>query len=145
MNTLIYSPSGSSAGVGFAVPASTIKRMVRQIIKFGRVIQPGFGFASYPDHILRKYAGKKGVIIREVIKGSEADKAAFLGTRVTEQRQIILGDIIVEVDEIKITGLDDLYSVVENKAIGSSVKVKVIRVRQILTITITTKLMDIGK
>src|SRR5690606_18066589 len=60
MNTAIYSQSGSSAGIGFAVPSNTINRIVTQIIEHGRVIQPGIGVIPLDDRIT-SYFGVRGV------------------------------------------------------------------------------------
>ena len=71
MNTMIYSQSGTSAGVGFAVPSNTIERIVRQLIRYGRVRQPGIGVSAFPDEVTSRI-GVEGVIIMEVLPGGPA-------------------------------------------------------------------------
>ena len=141
MNTMIYSKSGSSSGVGFAVPSNTIKRVVDQLIQYGKVRQPGFGAELFSDTIT-KQLGIRGVIIKSLLPGGNGARAGLKGTRRDKWGDVILGDIIVEVDDQKINNFDDLYNSLENKKIGLQVKVKVIRKDQFMTFTIP--LMDIS-
>ena len=78
MNTMIYSPSGSSAGIGFAVPYTAIKRVVPQIIRTGKAEQVGLGISIVSDDIAKRNK-IKGVIIMSVSPGSPAEKAGLLG------------------------------------------------------------------
>ena len=112
MNTMMYSRNGASAGIGFAVPANTIKRVVEQIIKFGRVTQPGFGLHLVSDNISRK-RGVKCIIIESVLPGAEAQKAGFIGLRIDKFSRVLVGDIIVEVDQQAVKNYDDLYNILE--------------------------------
>lgn len=70
MNTMIISPSGASSGIGFAIPVDTIKKIVPQIIKYGRVIRPGLGLTSSLIRFHSRQLGLEGVIIYEVPTGS---------------------------------------------------------------------------
>ncbi|TPW18641.1 MAG: DegP2 peptidase, partial [Elusimicrobia bacterium] len=97
VNTAIYSPSGASSGVGFAVPADVVAAIVPQLIKHGKVVRPGFGINIADDSILRR-AGISGVLIRDVAAGSAADQAGLLPTRRDRYGRILLGDVIVAVD-----------------------------------------------
>ncbi|MBC61974.1 MAG: peptidase, partial [Zetaproteobacteria bacterium] len=134
--------SGGSSGVGFAVPSNTITRVVNQLIKFGKVKQPGFGVEGFPDSVNRQL-GLKGFIIRSVSPGSEAEKANLQGTKVDRYRNIILGDIIVEVSGKKINNYDDLYNELEDRKIGSSVEIKILRSNKYINVKV--KLMDISQ
>lgn len=141
MNTMIYSKSGTSAGVGFAVPANTITRVVNQIIKYGRTKRPGLGIVGWPDSVNRRL-GVKGFIIREVMSGSGADKAKLRGTFIDQRSgHIILGDIIVEVAGSPINSFDDLYYALEESKIGT--KVSVVVIRDDKKISFDVELMDI--
>src|SRR4051812_14742322 len=73
MNSAIYSESGSSAGIGFAIPVDLIKRVVPQIIKTGRAPRPGIGIAAADERVAAQ-AGVKGVIVLGVARGSPADR-----------------------------------------------------------------------
>ena len=125
MNTVIYSKSGASAGVGFAVPANTIKRIVNQIIRHGRVILPGIG-ATLMDGTYARHLGIKGVIIAEIKAGTPAAKAGLRGTR-RGRNGWILGDVIVAVNGKAVHSYDDLYTQLENKSPGQEVEVTVLR------------------
>lgn len=129
MNTMIYSQSGQSAGIGFAVPANTIARTVGDIIKYGRVKQPGIGISSFSDNVPRRL-GLKGVLISEVFEGSPAAKAGMRGTVRNSSGDIILGDLIIRVDDMKIETYDDLYIAFDKKKIGDEVEVTYVRDRR---------------
>jgi S1-C subfamily serine protease len=125
MNTMIYSESGSSAGIGFAVPVSTIRRIVPQIIKTGKAEQVGLGIAILPDDVARR-AGVRGVIVQSVQEGSPAEKAGMRGLS-TNQGRISLGDVIIAIDGAEINNYNDLYNTMEQHVAGDEVKVSVIR------------------
>lgn len=142
MNTMIYSKSGVSAGVGFAVPANTIRRIVNQLIKFGKVKQPGLGVTTFSDDVSER-VGISGVIIRAVISGSGAARAGLRGTKRDSYGQIELGDIIIKVGKLKIKTYDDLYNALEGRKIGSFVPVVIKRGGKNLKVSV--RLMDLSK
>ncbi len=139
MNTMIYSQSGSSAGVGFAVPANTIVRTVNDIIKYGRVKQPGIGISFFDDSVTRRL-GMRGVLIKEVAENGPAEKAGMRGTMRNRYGEILIGDLIVAVDGAKIATYDDLYLVFDQKKIGDEVTVTIVRNRKQIDLKI--KLID---
>lgn len=126
MNTAIYSNSGSSSGIGFAVPSNTVNRVVTQIINFGKVEQAGIGVALLDDSIAR-YLGVKGVIIGEVIKNTPAKKAGLRGTKQNRRGEIDIGDVIIAIDGIDVTNYDDLYNILETRKVGDKIKLKISR------------------
>ncbi|RYZ56591.1 MAG: trypsin-like serine protease [Proteobacteria bacterium] len=126
MNTMIFSESGTSAGIGFAVPSSTINRIVTQIIKNGRVVQVGIGIEHFDSNINRQL-NIEGVIVRAVTQGSSAATAGLRGTHRTRNGEIILGDVIVGVEDKKIRSYDDLYNAFESLQVGEKVRVSFIR------------------
>jgi S1-C subfamily serine protease len=130
MNTAIYSRSGSSAGISFAVPSNTIRRIATQIIKYGRVKQPGLGIQIFTDEQAAN-VGVEGVIVMSVLKGSGGDLAGLKGTKRNQNGDIILGDIIVKINNDSISNYDDLYNALERYEIGQEVEVSVLRGRQI--------------
>ena len=126
MNTAIYSESGNSAGVGFAVPANTIKRVVGQLIKYGKVIQPGLGIVPLPDYY-KRYFRYKGLMIAQTRPKGAAQKAGLRGGSVDKRDDVILGDIITHVDGKPIEDLDDLFNLLEDKKVGDKVVVDYLR------------------
>ena len=126
MNTAIYSKSGASAGVGFAVPVSTIQRVVPQIIKTGRAEQVGLGIRIDVDQRFERRSGIQGVIVISVQPDSPAAKAGLRGVETT-QRGVVLGDIIVGIDQTVIKDYDDLYNTLDSHQAGDKVKLKVKR------------------
>lgn len=141
MNTVIFSQSGSSAGVGFAVPSNTIRRTVEQILRSGRVVQPGLGFERIDDHVAAQL-GIKGLIIARVVKNTPAAKAGFRGTTRDRFGQINLGDIIVALDGKKVENYDDFYNILEKKKLGDEVEVTYLRGDEKKR-KVTVKLVDV--
>ena len=133
MNTVIFSTSGSSAGLGFAVPADTIKMIVPQLIQHGRVIRPGLGIGIVPDSMKRRIVGEdKGIIVSYVDEKGSAGKAGIKGMTQDRYGRTYLGDIILSVDGQDVNNLDDIYQVLETKKIGDEVMVKYRREGKIL-------------
>ena len=147
INTMIKSSSGSSAGVGFAVPSETAIRVVADLLKYGKV-QRGQIDATIVQLSRRiaQYAGldiAEGILISEVVKGGNAEKAgikggtqaAYYGSR----RDIIYigGDVITKIDDINITSIADYYSALESKKPGDTVTLVIHRNRKDLTVKLT--------
>jgi len=126
MNTAIISPSGSSAGIGFAVPVSTVNRIVPQLIKFGHVSRPGLGIQVISDASARR-AGIEGVIIGEVTRGSAAAKAGLRGVQRTRFGETYVGDVIVGINNKPVRNFGELGDVLEQYKIGETVSVKILR------------------
>ncbi|MFP5385312.1 MAG: S1C family serine protease [Bacteriovoracia bacterium] len=125
MNTVIFSTSGSSAGLGFAVPADTIKVVVPQLIKHGKVIRPGLGIGIVPDSMKRRIVGEdKGIIISYVDEKGSAAKAGLKGMTQDRYGRTYLGDVILSVDGQNVNNLDDIYQVLDKHKIGDVVTVK---------------------
>ena len=142
MNTMIYSQSGSSAGVGFAVPVNTINRIVNQLIRFGRVRRPGLGVSLFSERI-NQQLGIQGIMIRSVLPGGGAEKAGLKGTRRHPQNgKTIWGDVILAIDEKRVGSFDELYNTLETKAIGSYVLVRV--QRRYKTFKVNVQLMELS-
>jgi S1-C subfamily serine protease len=125
MNTMIFSQSGSSAGIGFAVPSTTIERAVTQILTLGRVRQIGLG-VSLVDPNLTRRQGIEGLAILEVAPDAPAARAGLQG--ITEMRRSArLGDVIVAIDGKAIATYDDLYQALDPHEPGDVVQVGVKR------------------
>jgi len=131
VNTAIYSPSGAYAGIGFAVPVEEINRVVPALIRDGRLIKPGIGASLVDERIARKL-GIEGILIRDVEKGSPAER---IGLRPTRQYrgEIILGDIITEINGETVASYDDIRTVLETYEVGDEVELTIVREGQRLT------------
>lgn len=128
MNTVIFSTSGSSAGLGFAVPVDTIKSIVPQLIQHGKVIRPGLGIGIVPDSMKSRLTGKtKGLIVSYIDDKGSAAKAGLKGMTQDQFGRVYLGDIITHVDGKEVNSLDDIYQILETKKIGDEVTVKYVR------------------
>ncbi|MEY3284608.1 MAG: hypothetical protein RIR86_2621 [Acidobacteriota bacterium] len=145
INTMIYSPSGGSVGIGFAVPVDTARRVVNDILQFGRVRKPKLGVSPIPvsDRLAQilELPVREGLLIAEVTPGGAAAKAGLRGA--TEQVQIgrylvpIGGDIIIGIEGQSVRSTDDLDRVLNSKKIGDRVQVEIMRGRSKQTISVT--------
>jgi len=126
MNTVIYSTSGSSAGLGFAVPADTIKVIVPQLIQHGKVIRPGLGIGILSDRekMIYSLGRTKGIIVAYVDERGPAGRAGLRGITQDQFGRRYLGDIILSVGDQEVNNLDDIYQVLEKHKIGDEVSVK---------------------
>jgi S1-C subfamily serine protease len=128
MNTQIYSRSGGSSGIGFAVPVHYIKRIASQIIAYGKVIQPGIGItiltAGQKYYLL---GDTEGVVINQVTPGGPAAKGGLRGLRRMPSGRVVLGDVIVGVDEYPVKDYDDLYNALDRFKVGDEVRIQVLR------------------
>lgn len=128
MNTMIYSTSGSSAGLGFAVPSDSIAKVIPQLIKYGKNKRPGLGIGVLPDEMKEQLFGvKKGIIVSSIQDGGAADKAGLRGIKRDSRGRLVIGDIIDEIDGKKINSYDDIYNLFDHYQVGDIVKVKYLR------------------
>lgn len=128
VNTAIYSPSGSSAGIGFAVPVDAVNRVVPQIIASGRYRPPVLGVASDPraDELLARQ-GVRGVLVLEVDAGTPAAEAGLEPVRVTRGGDIIPGDVIVALDGAELEGTEALRAALDRRRAGDRVRLTILR------------------
>jgi len=126
VNTQIASPSGASAGIGFAVPVDIVNQVVPQLIVHGRLERPQLGIVPADDRVTERL-GVKGVLILDVSEGSGAQRAGLRGTRRDRDGSLILGDIIVAVGGRDVHDLDSLYDALERHKPGETVPVKILR------------------
>lgn len=127
INTAIYSPTGSYAGIGFAVPVDTINRIVPQLIEYGKVIKPGLGINIAPDSFVSTRLNTSGVLILNVIEGGGAEKAGLKATTQSANGKISLGDIIKKVEGKNVEDSSDLFRILDAKVVGDTVNVTVDR------------------
>jgi S1-C subfamily serine protease len=126
VNTAIVSPSGSSAGIGFAIPVDEVNRVVTQLIKHGKVTHPGLGIQEAPDQLARRW-GIPGVMILSVDPQGPAAKAGLKATRRDSNGRILLGDAITAIDGQKVDSSNQLFDLLEKHAVGDQVTVTVWR------------------
>jgi len=130
INSQILSPSGASAGVGFAVPANIAKRIVPQLINSGRVVRPKLGITQRNVELLRNQIDlpvSEGVVIWQVASNGAAGRAGLRGLTQTEDGELVIGDIIVGLDGEKVANSDDLYRLLDKHQVGDTVQIEVMR------------------
>jgi S1-C subfamily serine protease len=129
VNSAIYSPSGAYAGVGFAVPADTVNRVVPRLITQGRYVRPTFGIETDEgiNEALAKQYGVQGVYVLRVRAGSPAAHAGLQPARVTRDGDVIVGDVIVALEGKPVESVARLVSRLDDHQIGEEVKLKVMR------------------
>ena len=132
VNTAIYSPSGGSSGIGFAIPVNTVKRIVPELISYGRVQTPVMGVRQLPqaDYYRRQW-GVEGVIVLDVYPGTDPKRVGMRGITRSQRGRIQLGDVIVEIDGQPVRNEDDYADVLEQHSAGDTVKVKTVRDNQL--------------
>lgn len=129
VNTAIFSPSGASVGIGFAVPVDTVHRLVPQLIAYGRPVRVGIGIEAAPQWWARRL-GVEGVIIRSINARSPAEKAGLEGVRRSRRGDLQLGDIIIGVNGQPVRSVDDLALAFEEIGVGHRVRLTLVRNRQ---------------
>lgn len=133
MNTAIMSSDGDSAGVGFAIPSTTLVRIVPQLVEHGRVIRPTIG-------ITRVYETEEGLLVVFLAKGGPAEQAGLQGFRFVkkvfqqgqyryEQESIDTSqaDLITAIDGQRIRTADDLLAYIQDKQPGETVDITIVR------------------
>ena len=142
MNTAIATLNGGNSGVGFAVPARTIKRVVPQLIQFGKFRSPWLGVDYF-------WKSSRGIGIAKVVPGGPAFNAGLKGLK-AERQVIVLGnqrvvvpkwikesaDVVISINNKPVNSLDDLQIVVEEKNPGDNVDLEVLREGQIIRVTL---------
>ena len=136
MNTMIISPSGTSSGVGFAVPVDTIRKIVPQIIQFGKVTRPDIGGVSFVRDEVARRAGIEGAVILEVSKGSAAYNQELRGLYRDNFGRLLIRDVITGIDAMKVKSYDDLFAALDGYKIGDKVTLTVLREGKTRKVTI---------
>jgi len=123
VNTAIYSPSGSNAGIGFSIPVDVVNRVVPELIRNGRVPTPGIGIVA-GDETLGVRLGIKGVVVVRTVPGSPAEHAGLQGVNASTGQ---LGDVIVAVNGKPVQRLPDLTDQLEQVGVGNKVDISIDR------------------
>jgi S1-C subfamily serine protease len=127
LNTVIFSQSGSSAGVGFAVPADEIARTVTQIIKHGRVQLAGIGIQPVEPNLARRLGVDTGILIADVLPNTPASDAKLKPTVRDNWGRIHLGDVIIAINGHPVADYDALYNILCDIQIGDQITLTVQR------------------
>jgi len=136
VNTAIYSPSGASAGIGFAIPVDTVNRIVPEVIRYGKVTRPGIGIQIAEDQIAERL-GVNGVLVVDVVAGSAAAKAGLRPTRREVSGRVRLGDVITAINGQKVASPNELFLLLEKYKVGDAVNVTVLRDEKSVQIKMT--------
>ncbi len=129
VNVAIYSPSGGSAGIGFAIPVDTVNRVVPQLVEHGHYIRPILGITLNDDvsQRINKRLDVQGILVLQVSPDSPAAKAGIRGTEVSANDDLILGDIIQSIDGKPINTSNELTQLLDSYQLNDTVKVKFLR------------------
>src|SRR3954470_17359327 len=139
VTTAIISPSGSNAGIGFAVPVDTVNRVVPELITNGRVPTPGIGVIAANEDVSTRL-GAQGVIVVRTAPGSPAEQAGIRGVNLSPGT---VGDIITAVEGKPVRRLSDLTDALEQAGAGGTVELSVARNGRASTVQI--KVADVGR
>ena len=137
VNTAIRSPSGASAGISFAVPADTVRRIVPSLIQTGRVTTPTVGIRFLPPQQARQLGIRRGVLVLEVIEDGPASRAGVRPTLRDPDGSITLGDVIISIDEKPVIVPADLLNILADYEVGDTVIVEVARPSGIVELQVT--------
>jgi len=140
VNTAIYSPSGAYAGIGFAVPVDTVNSVVPQLIAHGKQLRAGLGVSLVDERVIRRL-GIEGVLILHVFRDGPAAAAGLLPTREVNG-EIILGDIIVGINDTPIRSYDDLQDELEKYKIGEEVTLSIRRQQGEVRVPVRLTVLD---
>lgn len=141
VNTAIYSPSGTYAGIGFAIPVDTVRWVVPELIENGRIIRPGIAMTLASDSVARRFK-LPGVLVIDLPRGGAGEAAGLRPTRRNRFGEIILGDIITAVDGTPIKSTGELMLKFEGYQAGDEVTVTVLRNGQRTQVPVTLETLD---
>ncbi len=130
VNTQIASPSGASAGIGFAIPADEVNRIVPRLIRDGRFVRPAIGVTAASANLEKALNLPKGIALVQVQPGSPAARAGLQPFRRGKGTEIVPGDVITAVNDEPVAGMDDMLSLLEKRQPGDTVTLTVWRAGQ---------------
>ena len=127
VNTQIASPSGASAGIGFAIPADEVNRIVPRLIRDGRFVRPALGVSAGPAELQRSLNLPKGVVVVRIGADSPAARAGLQAFRRGARGEVIAGDVITAINDEAVADLDDMLALLERRQAGETVMLSVWR------------------
>jgi S1-C subfamily serine protease len=145
INTLIFTPSGGSVGIGFAIPVNTLKTILADLVRVGHPIRPWLGISGNevtPD--IAELLGlpvERGVLVAEVVRGGPAERAGLRGgsrwSVVGRYRFLLGGDIIVALDGREVASVVDMNRLLYKKHPGETVQVTFYRGKTKQTVAVS--------
>jgi 2-alkenal reductase len=139
VTTAILSPSGTNAGIGFAIPIDVVNRVVPQLIRNGRVPTAGIGIVTAGEAVGAR-VGVEGVIVVRTAPGSPAAQAGLQGI---DAANGTLGDVIVAANGAPVRRLADLSDQLDQTGIGNTIDLSV--QRQGRTRTVRLQVADVSR
>jgi len=139
INAQIYSRTGASSGVGFAIPVNIAKRVIPQLIQFGEVRRPKLGASLRSVEQLSRQLQlpvTSGLLVQSALPGGAAANSGIRGISQDADGEYVLGDIITAVDGAKMKDVDDLYRYLDKKQIGDTIQADVFRNGRTTTVPI---------
>ncbi len=130
VNTQIASPSGASAGIGFAIPVDEVNRIVPRLIRDGRFVRPAIGVTAGPPGLSQALKLPKGVALVDVGRGSPAEKAGLQPFRRGNRGEVVAGDVITAINDQAVVDLDSMLAQLERYQPGDSVTLSLWRAGQ---------------
>ncbi len=130
VNTQIASPSGASAGIGFAIPVDEVNRIVPRLIRDGRFVRPAIGVTAGPPALHRSLSLPQGVALVQVAPGSPAARAGLLAFRRGSDGNVVAGDVITAINDEAVADLDDMLAQLERRQAGEKVSLTLWRAGQ---------------
>ena len=127
VNTQIASASGSSAGIGFAIPVDEVNRIVPRLIRDGRFVRPTLGIAVGDADTMRALKLPKGVMVVQVVGNGPAARAGLQPFRLNQRGDVVAGDVITAVDGETVADFDELLTLLERRQPGERVRLTVSR------------------
>merc|ERR1712224_263965 len=135
VNTMIYSPNGGQAGnvgIGFAIPVDTVRRVVNQIIQYGKVVRPTIGINIVDGNLvsyIERQLGRSldGCLVAQIVPNSPAVVAGLEATTQNSAGSLVLGDLVTAVNGEPVKQAEDLISAIEEKTDGETVALTVLR------------------
>jgi len=121
VNTSIYSPSGASAGIGFAIPVDEVNRIVPRLIRDGRIIRPALGVTAAAPNVHQALNLPKGVALVRVNPGSPAAKAGLQVFARERNGRLIQGDVITAINDQPVRDLDEMLNLLEQRQVGERI------------------------
>ncbi len=142
VNTQIASPSGASAGIGFAIPVDEVNRIVPRLIKDGRFVRPALGVSAGPANLQRALSLPKGVTILQVGANTPAAKAGLQPFRRGSKGEVVMGDVITAINDEAVADLDAMLTLLERRQPGESVTLSVWRSGQTRKVSVVLAASD---
>jgi S1-C subfamily serine protease len=127
VNTQIASPSGASAGIGFAIPVDELNRIVPRLIRDGRFVRPALGVTAGSPQLQRALNLPKGVAVVQVGRNSPAARAGLQPFSRGNRGEILMGDVITAINDEPVDSLDDMLAALERRQPGDAVTLRVWR------------------